>query len=167
MALVISDALMLESATKNRNILRIYDYWLERHGQNLFPSRQNIDPPSFSFALGWVSLIDVAPDGKFHYRLVSTNLTDLLGYEATGKFTSELPDVSARSYVSDFYLQTVNARAPLYDNDIHCYQGRYRPYEALALPLSSDGSQIDMLMVYRQVGKARSMDGVSRSVIPA
>lgn len=154
MALVIGDSLALERVTNNNNIRRIHEYWLTQRGAKAFPSRQDIDPPSFSFALGWVSLIEVTADRRFRYRLVSSRLTDILGYEATGKFVAEIGELNTREYVTGFYAQAVEAAAPLYDADVHTYRGSRRPYEALALPLASTASAIDMLMVYREVGKS-------------
>lgn len=140
----------LEGVTTDAVLMRLYDYWLQRRGAKQFPSRNDIDPVDFGFALGRVSLIDVLDrPRRFHFRLVGTMITEHLGYEMTGKFLDELPDVEARAYLEHLYAQAVEDRAPLYESGQVVLDGRLWKHETLVLPLSTDDRSIDMLMIYR------------------
>jgi hypothetical protein len=143
----------LDGVTDDANLKRLHRYWTERRGVRPFPSRAEIDPVEFGFALGRVSLIDVARrPQRFRYRLVSTQMTKHLGYEMTGRFLDELPETDVRAYAERFYAETVLRALPLYQREETVLDGRRWSHQALSLPLSSDGSAIDMLMVYRVAG---------------
>ncbi len=150
----VKDAAALEGA--HADVRRLYDYWRARRGARPFPSRDDIDPVSFGFALGRVSLVEVLENPRrFRYRLVSTTLTKNLGYEMTGKFLDEMPDKEVRAYVAGLYEAAVTQRMPLYDKGRRVLDRREWIHEMLVLPLSSDGVAIDMLMVFRATARPR------------
>lgn len=140
----------LEPETGDALLKRLYRYWTERRGAKRYPSRADIDPLDFAFALGRVSLIEVLDHPRrFRYRLVSTSHTARLGYEMTGKFLDEIPETEMRDYTERHYLMAVAKAVPLHVRDERVIDGRRWKHEALVLPLSSDGSAVDMLMIYR------------------
>lgn len=140
----------LELETGDEALKRLYRYWVERRGAKRYPSRDDIDPLDFGYALGWVSLIDVMENPlRFRYRLVSTTLTARLGYEMTGKFLDEMPEPEVRDHARRLYAAALERRIPLHFRDETMLDGRHWKTEALVLPLSSDQEAIDMLMIYR------------------
>lgn len=140
----------LEPETGDAAMKRLYLYWAERRGARRCPSRTDIDPLDFGYALGRVSLIDVlSHPRRFRYRLVSTSLTARLGYEMTGKFLDEIPETEMRAYTERLYLTALAKAVPLHVRDEAVIDGRRWKHEALVLPLSSDGGAVDMLMIYR------------------
>jgi hypothetical protein len=151
----------LEGATTDAVLKRLYDYWCERRRGKRYPSRRDIDPAEFSFALGRVSLIDVfdAPC-RFRYRLVATTLTENLGYEMTGKFLDQIPQSETRAYTEAFYTKALAAQAPFHARDEVVLDGRRWKHEALVLPLSADGVTIDMLMIYRATDRPSAAAGI-------
>ena len=158
MELVIKDAETLKKLTKNEGLLRLYGYWAGKCGTRKLPSRKDIDPLEFTYALSRVSLVDVEEGARrFHYRLVSTSLTQRLGYEMTRRYVEDIPDAEVRSYVEALYAHVVDLRAPLYERSNRFFSNRIWNHEALVLPLSSDGSTIDMLMVYRITDKPKPL----------
>ena len=149
----IADLAALDEITADADLKRLYRYWIERRSARTFPARAQIDPIEFGFALGRVSLVDVLQGPRrFYYRLVSTRMTEHLGYEMTGKFLDELPEGDVRAYAERFYSETLRRRAPLFHRDETVLDSRRWRHEALSLPLSSDGRTIDMLMIYRVTG---------------
>lgn len=135
---------------------RLYRYWLAKRGGRAFPSRKDVDPLDLPFVLGRISLIEVsASPRRFRFRLVSTDLTEHLGYEMTGKYVEELPETELRDYAADFYARATEARAPIYEEGGPLLDGRHWKHKTLALPLSSDGEAIDMLLVYRETDVPR------------
>jgi hypothetical protein len=146
----ITDIAALDSVTTEHALKRLYRYWADRRSAREFPSRADIDPVEFGYALGRVSLIDVLEDPRrFRYRVVSTMLTEHLGYEMTGRFLDELPAGEMRAYTERLYTHALARRLPIYETDGIVLDGWRWSHEALVLPLSSDGQRIDMLMVYR------------------
>lgn len=140
----------LDRVAADADLKRLYRYWAERRGGRAFPARGDIDPVEFSYALGRVSLIEVLESPRrYYYRLVSTQLTDHLGYEMTGKFVDEIPEPEMRSFAERQYLRAVERRAPLYQSDEVVLDGRRWRHETLELPLSADGRNVNMLMIYR------------------
>jgi hypothetical protein len=155
----------LECETADPSLKRLYGYWTERRGARPYPSRHDIDPLDFAYALGRVSLIDVLErPRRFRYRLVSTTLTERLGYEMTGKFLDEVPEAEMRDYSERFYVAALERRAPLYFRDDTMLDGRRWRHEGLALPLSADGLRVDMLMIYREAEAPVPPDPVSTPV---
>ena len=141
----------LTSSIEGERPLRLYAYWNERRGDREFPSRADIDPLQFKYALGSVSLVECLGDPpRFRYRVVSSSLTLTLGYEMTGRCTEEIPEPDVRAYVEALYQRAIDARKPLYEAGTAMLDGRRWHYRSLVLPLSSDGVVIDMLLVYRE-----------------
>jgi len=141
----------LERISGDADLKRLYLYWCERRGTRLYPARDDIDPVDFSYALGRVSLVEV--QGKrFYYRLVSTQLTQHLGYEMTGKFLDQMPGSEMRNFAEQHYRRALACAAPLYETDAVVLDGRRWRHESLVLPLAADGETISMLLIYRTTG---------------
>jgi hypothetical protein len=130
----------IRDSTRHPVIRRFYDYWDEKRGDRPFPSRADIDPLDFKFALGRVSLIDVTHDPlRFRYRIVASYLTEHLGYEMTGKFADEIPEPATRDYTIGRYTDAVMAHAPVHELGDVVIDGRHWAQEVLLLPLARDG----------------------------
>lgn len=165
--IIVRDYEQLKALSDTDVLLKLYRYWQERRGARPFPGRREIDPVQFSFAIGRVSLIDViATSPRFHYRLVSTAITDRLGYEMTDKFTEEIRDRATRAYVEDLYDRAVTCRMALFERSTRIFMDRLWQHEALLLPLSSDGDTIDMLMVYRWTYDPEPIDDLTSPAGP-
>ena len=133
---------------RHPDLLRLYDYWVSRHRGDMLPSRQDIDPADFKFAVGNVTLIDVLyePPG-FRFRLIGSLMAQRMGWDLTGKMVDEVPDAEYREGLLAAYRQMVASRQPsttLYERLI---DGKNRRFEVLRLPLASDGTTIDMLLL--------------------
>ena len=140
----------LEQHHAAEELIRLYRYWLDKCGDRLMPARADINPLEFAFAIGRVSLVDVVPGPRrFRYRLVSTAITNRLGYEMTNKFTSDIPDDDTRRYVEELYGRVIDVRTPLFEKSTRTFDGKTWQHEALAMPLSADGQTIEMIMIYR------------------
>lgn len=136
---------------RHPNLLRLYDYWAERRRGRRFPSRQDIDPVEFKFALGNVTLIDVLYDPlRFRFRLVGTLMAQRMGWDLTGKMIDETPDAAYRDSLIEAYRRIVETHEPstvLYERTI---EGKSRRFEVLRLPLAADGETINMLLLCPQ-----------------
>lgn len=129
---------------------RLYFYWLKRRGTRRFPSPKDIEPLDLGFVLGRISLIEISGNPRrFHYALVSAELTRHLGYSMTDKSVDEIPEPRTREYVSALYNRAIEAGEPLYEAGTVILDRRVWQHKTLTLPLSSDGETIDMLLVFR------------------
>jgi hypothetical protein len=141
---------------------RLYAYWQERRQGREFPARRDLDPLDFRYALGHVLLLDVFGDPvRFRFRLHGSLLTERAGYDMTGKMIDELPNPENRQLLIKRCHALVAARQPLAVIDERILGRRRYGYEAVWLPLATDGRTIDMLMgglVYRDSRAAGPLD---------
>ncbi len=157
----------LELESGNKTLKRLYGYWAARRGAKRYPSRDDIDPIDFGYALGHVSLIEAMQNPpRFRYRLVSGSLTARLGYEMTGKFLDEVPESEMRAYTARIYAMALAKGVPLHLRDQVTLDGRRWNYEALILPLSSDGYTVDILMIYRLADRPTPSSPISVQAEP-
>jgi hypothetical protein len=127
---------------------RLYGYWCAKAGTRLFPSRADIDPLDFPYILGWVMLVDVVGDPvRFQFRLYGSAVADHMNFDMTGKFLDEHPDTDYRERIERDWRDTVQRREPTYAIVDGSLEGRRIHFETLRLPLSSNGTDIDMLLV--------------------
>jgi hypothetical protein len=151
MEAIIADLASLTAVSTNAKLIDLYKYWNEKRRERSFPARGDLDPLEFRYALGVVSLVDFVPrTRKYKYRLVSTALTARLGYDMTGKWLDQIPDEDVRLYVKDFYDTVLLVRAAIYEKSERIFDNKVWKHEALALPLSDDDDNINMLLIYRE-----------------
>lgn len=156
MEAVLTEDINLEDYTTDDALLQLYRYWVSKCGTRLFPSRADIDPVEFRFALGKVSLVYILSNPRrFRYGIVSTTLTDRLGYEMTGKFVEDIPEDDVRKYVTDLYSRAIQTRVPMYEKSLRFFHDQSWNHEVLVLPFSSNGDEIDLLMIYRVTNKPK------------
>jgi hypothetical protein len=127
---------------------RLYREWEGKRAGREFPARADFDPLDLKYVLGNLSLIDVHYDPlRFRYRLHGTNVAERTGNELTGKDVSALSLAEHRNLATRHFAQVVEQRQPVVHYRNHALvDHRVWSYEALVLPLSSDGNTIDMLM---------------------
>jgi hypothetical protein len=128
---------------------RLHGDWLGRLRGRAMPARRDFDILDFKYILGDLNLLAVERDPlRFRFRVHATNATVRLGFDLTGRTVDDYPDPDYRAMVGRAYEEVVETRAP------HCivqmsYQlpDKILSYEVLILPLSDDGSDVNMLMV--------------------
>jgi hypothetical protein len=134
---------------KHPKLRQLYEYWDGRRGDGAMPSRGDIDPVDMRFAIGDVILADVI-EGKpprFRIRLHGTNLSERTNFDLTGKMLDEMPVPEFRELSTRSFRKVVRTKEPLHVIADRLLDGRMQRYEAIILPLSSDGVTIDRLMI--------------------
>jgi len=133
----------------NPRLQQLYEWWLNNHAGRKFPSRADVDPIDLRFILGNLMLVDVIgstpPD--FRIRLHGSNLVFRHGYELTGKMLDELPLVEQRDRARQTFTTVVSTGEPLHGHRDQVFALRPQQYETIILPLSTDGANIDTLLV--------------------
>ena len=138
----------IAKSIKDDRLLRLLEYWTAKRGDRRFPARSDIDPLEFSYAMGWVTLLDVEHDPlRFRCRVHGTQLLAKNQYDLTGKYLEEHPLPEFAAHCRRVWSETVARRAPTHGFYDQTVDGRKRTFEALRLPLASDGETIDMLLV--------------------
>src|SRR5438270_4891548 len=133
------------AAVSDPRLHRFFAYLEGKRGEREFAARRDIDPLEFGYILGNVVLLDVQHE-RFRYRLVGSVLAAGAGYDLTGSYVDDHPDVEYRAYVLARYRETVVFRRPT-GGTYDLFIGRKpRQYQCLRVPLSDDGETINMIV---------------------
>jgi hypothetical protein len=127
---------------------RLYADWNCRRRGREFPARRDFDPCDMAYILGCLNLVDRLREPlRFRYRIFGTEIARRLGIEMTGRLVDDYPMAEHRVHVQHRYAETIAARRPtVVQDDRWMLDKRLHHYELLVLPMSSDGTEIDMLM---------------------
>jgi hypothetical protein len=140
-----ADDLCIESP----KLRRLHQDWLDRRRGRAMPSRRDFDVLDLTYILGDLNLLDVLNDPlRFRFRVHCTSAVERLGFDLTGKTVDDYPDPAYRDMANEYYAEVVEARAPKRVlRDPYHFRSRVLRWEALILPLSADGQNVDMLFV--------------------
>jgi len=138
----------LDLPIEDRVLERLYAYWQEKRGGRRFPARADLDPVDFAYALGWVILADVSHDPlRFYIRLYGSELAQRAGFDVTGTYLHDHPQPEFRTYVEKEWRETVERAEPTHGHFDRWVETRRYRFETVRLPLSTDGRNIDMLLI--------------------
>lgn len=125
---------------------RLLDYWSGACAGRAMPARADIDPLGLREHMGRIHMLEVLGPGRFRFRIYGSGMTNPDVRDMTGLTTDDYEDKAFGALVTRHYKSCVEAKAPVY----HCVLGELDalPYEyaRLTLPLSSDGTSVDMLL---------------------
>jgi hypothetical protein len=122
---------------------RLFQYWDEKRGDRRAPSRGDIDPAEMIEALPNVFLIDVlAEPRRYRVRLMGTVLGDWYGQDLTGRYVDEITD----QVVGALHELVTTWRPWRLLGECGRRSAGTKPYELLALPLSTDGTTVNMVL---------------------
>lgn len=137
------------------DVQAVYRYWKAKCAGRRMPRRADLDPADLVRYLPSVMLVDVLPSerrlGKpsYVYRLAGTREVAVRGFDPTGKpVDSYCFGLSAEAALAN-YDQVVESRAPWIDPfEMLSADSTILDRETLFLPLSSDGIDVDMILVF-------------------
>ncbi len=157
-AIGVNDNELLLPATCHADTVTLYRYWLEKCRGRRMPSRADLDPVEIPVRLlPGITLVDVVPDERrFVYRLVGTGEVEVRGNDPTGRPVAEGFFGFSVEEALDCYSKVVEPRAPLLDDaPFVATNGRYISEETIFLPLSADGINVNMVLVFSRSSRAR------------
>jgi hypothetical protein len=132
----------------------MYHYWRSKCRDKDMPSRADIHPSEMKDFLPHTMLIDVVAttetERRFRMRLVGTHIVDGFGQEVTGKFIDEINTGGQMESLLEACMKSVQEKAPVYLSGVMVQQtpaGTRFSFERLGAPLSSDGQNVDMLLI--------------------
>jgi hypothetical protein len=130
---------------QSARLRRFYDYWRAKHREGALPGRADIDPVEFAWALGFVSLYDMLPDGDVRVRVDASKAVEFFGQDLTGTLLSAHPDPAMSTMMVRTLAQIARTRMPIaIRRDFEMHNRDWR-YEALIVPFAADGQTVDML----------------------
>ena len=137
----------LRARISDPRLAQFADYLEGKRGGRAFLSRGDIDPLELKFILGNIMLFDVSYQPlRFRYRLVGSTLVQRRGLDMTGKMLEEHPEPVVADAIRRNLNTIIETRRPLLAR-IHAPID-FSPggYESLGVPLSEDGSTINMVV---------------------
>jgi len=127
------------------------DYWQAKCGDHPLPSRADLDPAEFRYALGNVSLIDVLRDPlRFRIRVVASNIEARFDRALTGTYVDDLPEQENARLWDKVYRTVLETGQPQTFVGEVFEDGAGRLYRAIVWPLASNHEDIDMLLCCRE-----------------
>lgn len=131
----------------DRRLQRLHEYWEKERGKRPLPARTDIDPVELRFLLGHLLLLDVLDEPQqFRVRLQGTELERWMGGDLTGKTLDQLPSRQLEAIALECLARTVEAKAPYHKIGEQIIDDMPRRFEALILPLATDGVIVNMLL---------------------
>ncbi len=131
----------------DETLRRMFEYWQSRGGSGRMPSRADIDPLEFGWALGIVCLLDVERNPlRFRYRVDGSIIADRHGEDLTGRTTDEVRPQFYAAMLREHFSEVVESQRPSLFRIAIRYEGRAKTYLRLALPLSTDGTNVDKIL---------------------
>lgn len=127
-------------------LARLFDLWNRARGARAMPARGDIDTIELREWLGNLILVEAIDAGAaYRYRVYGTKLVDLFGHELTGKTVSHFASARQPLIVGD-YERVRRDRMPLYFDRPGVIRGEFARLQVLAVPLSTDGTDVDMIL---------------------
>lgn len=135
-------------ALTSARLRALRDYWLELRGDRQMPSRQDIDPIDIPHLLAHLVLVDVFSDPlRFRYRLIGTEITRLVGRDATGRWLDESLYGDKVARVTDDFRACVASCTPVAQREFMLFVDKdWIRIESLALPLGVEPGRVDMVL---------------------
>ncbi|MEX0298456.1 MAG: PAS domain-containing protein [Kordiimonas sp.] len=131
----------------------LYEWWDSTRVDKPFPARRDFSPFELTSLLPAIQLIDVG-DEERHYsvRLIGTAITEMLGFDPTGKPLDELPGTAT---VRKAYDWVVDNQKPIMrlNMPIKWADKDFMTFSALVLPLGPEGQEVNMLLLHFHFGK--------------
>ena len=126
----------------------LYDFWLTRRGDRIAMLRADLDPTVIPRLLPHLIMSDVGDGGRaIRYRLVGTNIVEAHGADYTGMTIEQLTSGATLEFTHRLYGTVLNSALPVYSEGSFRWAGKeFRWTKRLHLPLSRDGSAIDMVV---------------------
>jgi hypothetical protein len=134
----------------HESVRKFHDYWSAKKGGRSMPRRADIDPVEAKPYLPMMMLVDVTADERrFVCRLVGTAEVANRGNDPTGKSVQEAFFGGSIEETLTCYDYVVRNRAPFcYRGDYTAPDGRTETDDIVYLPLSEDGANVNMILVY-------------------
>jgi len=134
----------------HESVRSIFSYWRDRCREGGMPRRCDIDPVDVRFHLPSIILVDVVADERrFVYRLVGTREVAGRGYDPTGMSVASSFYAASKEAALACYQYVVQECRPFCFKDPYVtLDGWHEQEDIIYLPISEDGVNVSMILVY-------------------
>lgn len=124
------------------------NYWTKVRASKQMPRRADVDPADMRFLLPHVFLIDVRPlPLQFRWRLLGTQVSKYVGYRQSGRWFHDVYDSQTHDRFVESFNDCLGRRRPTRVHGKAWFAPQdYLAYEAVYLPLSADGVNVNMIL---------------------
>ena len=141
----------------NPRLARLHDYWLGKCAGRPLPSRADIEPLEMKEWLGNLLLAEFFGGiENYRVRLDGSNLIGFGGKDRTGKGSEVLTSEEERKLIAIQYTPVLDTAQPAYyETQFQNSEGRFLREQKLLLPLSDNGTLVNMVLAgiyYRKQG---------------
>ncbi|MFM7347312.1 MAG: PAS domain-containing protein [Tagaea sp.] len=123
---------------------RFFRHWLDKRGAAALPSPGDFDPLDISWALGWLSILNV-DGGTFRWRLDGSRLAEFFRVDMTGLTLEDYPDTGAIPEMRETLREAADGSAPAYARRRYVDTRGAWAYRTLVLPAGADRATTDTL----------------------
>ncbi len=132
--------------------LDLYRYWLSKCGSRSMPARSDIDPAEIPALLPYLSIVDRI-GGQFRYRLVGTAVAEQFGRDLTGSLiTSHVSEETVAAAQAMGERVFASPQPTFTTGQFQTKSGALHNASARVLPLSDDGTNVNMVVFTRVAG---------------
>jgi hypothetical protein len=127
----------------------LHAYWQRKKAGRRLPARGDVEPSEIPRLLPWIALVEVTENPqRFFFRLAGTKIETFYGAKVSGRWLDELDFSEHNAAIAAQYAAAAQSGEPSVARFAFTKQdGRHLEYERVLLPLSSDGSKVDMLLI--------------------
>lgn len=127
-------------------LLGLLDYWLSRSGRGLPPRADALSPVDLRAWKDHLVVFEVAAEDVYVYTFYGAALAEAFGGSRLGATLDELPE-HQRAVLASEYAAVIADGLPACRVHTADFNGRFRSFERLVLPLLGEGSRVDKLLV--------------------
>ena len=139
----------VERLVAHPQLYGLWQFWDKMRGGRVMPARIDFTPELLKPWLGNLALIDVCQNPtRLQYRLVGTRIVDNSKFDATGKFVDELIGNPLENPLGRGLVRCFLLKSPVFEIVRPPRTGVLTlDYYRLALPLSANGCDVNMIML--------------------
>lgn len=127
---------------------RLYQHWNALKGERPLPSPAAFDILGLPQLMGFLHVLDVQGDPpRFRFRLFGTRIAEVGGRDLTGKWVEDIQPPRWAAAVQAAFCEPLARRAPCYSRSDEAYDLGAIEMHRLACPFSTNGQDIDRLLV--------------------
>jgi hypothetical protein len=127
------------------NHLDLYRHWLGKTNGRVMPAHRDIDPVDIPKVLPRMALVH-KPDGQYRFRLVGTNITEMIGRDLTGAPVDSHAGNAGAPLEGLAERVFTTARPVFVTGFFKTRLDAIQNVSALFLPLSDDGTRVNMMV---------------------
>ncbi len=138
----------------DKRLAGLHRLWLDKQAlRGALPGRADFSPIEMRAFITDLYMVDVLPGlaagaaARFRYRLIGTEITARTERDVTGRFFDEVYPAETLENFSASFHWIARHKLPLRSYGTMAFSNKgFLAFEALEVPLASDGEQVDIIL---------------------